>query len=79
MLAALDALSCRVVGWSIAGHLRTELVGDAVVMARLQRRPVGTILHSDRTSWLFSHRLREAGLMGSMGKVAYATALMESF
>ena len=54
-------------------------------MARLRRKPVGTILHSDRgtqyTSWLFGNRLREAGLMGSMGKVAcaYDNALMESF
>ena len=54
-------------------------------MARLRRKPIGTILHSDRgtqyTSWLFGHRLREAGLMGSMGKVAcaYDNALMESF
>jgi putative transposase len=31
--------------------------------------------------WLFGHRLREAGLMGSLGKVAcaYGNALMESF
>ena len=72
-------------GWSIADHLRTELVVDALEMARLRRRPVGTTLHSDRgtqyTSWLFGHRLREAGLIGSMGKVAcaYDNALMESF
>lgn len=83
--AVLDVFSRRVVGWSIADHLRTELVVDALEMARLRRRPVGTILHSDRgaqyTSWLFGHRLREAGLMGSMGKVAcaYDNALMESF
>lgn len=81
----LDVFSRRVVGWSIADHLRTELVVDALEMARLRRRPIGTILHSDRgtqyTSWLFGHRLREAGLMGSMGKVAcaYDNALMESF
>jgi putative transposase len=83
--AVLDVFSRRVVGWSIADHLRTELVVDALEMARLRRKPVGTILHSDRgtqyTSWLFGHRLREAGLMGSMGKVAcaYDNALMESF
>ncbi len=36
---------------------------------------------SQFTSWLFGTRLREAGLMGSMGKVAsaYVNALMESF
>lgn len=36
---------------------------------------------SQYTSWLFGHRLREAGLLGSMGKVAcaYDNSLMESF
>lgn len=83
--AVIDVYSRRCVGWSIADHLRTELVLDAVDMARIRRRPDGTILHSDRgtqfTSWLFGARMREAGLMGSMGKVAsaYDNALMESF
>ncbi len=43
--AVLDVFSRRVVGWSIADHLRTELVIDALEMARLRRKPVGTILH----------------------------------
>jgi putative transposase len=84
--AVLDAFSRRVVGWSIADHIRTELVVDALEMARWQRRPEpGTVLHSDRgtqyTSWVFGHRLREAGLLGSMGKVASSVdnALIESF
>lgn len=83
--AVIDVFSRRCVGWSIADHLRTELVIDAVDMARIRRRPEGTVLHSDRgtqfTSWLFGTRMREAGLMGSMGKVAsaYDNALMESF
>lgn len=84
--AVIDACSRRIVGWSIADHLRTELVVDALEMARWQRRPQpGTILHSDRgtqyTSWVFGHRLREAGLLGSMGRVASSVdnALMESF
>ena len=43
------------------------------------------MVHSDRgtqyTSWLFGHRLREAGLLGSMGRVASAfdNAMIESF
>lgn len=83
--AVIDVFSRRCVGWSIADHLRTELVLDAVDMARIRRRPEGTVLHSDRgtqfTSWLFGTRMRQAGLMGSMGKVAsaYDNALMESF
>jgi len=85
LAAVIDVFSRRCVGWSIADHLRTELVVDAIDMARWRRKPSGTIVHSDRgaqfTSWLFGHRLREAGLMGSMGKVAsaYDNALMESF
>ena len=83
----LDVFSRRAVGWSIADHLRTELVVDALDMARWRRRPDQgqTVVHSDRgaqyTSWLFGHRLRQAGLLGSMGAVgcAYDNSLMESF
>lgn len=47
--AAIEACSRRVVGWSIADHLRSELVVDALEMARWQRRSApGTILHSNR-------------------------------
>jgi transposase InsO family protein len=64
-----------VVGWSIADHLRSDLVLDALQMAIWRRRPeAGTIVHADRggycTSWVFGHRLRDAGLLGSMGRVA---------
>lgn len=55
-------------------------------MARWNRQPKpGTILHSDRgsvyTSWIFGHRRREAGLLGSMGRVASSVdnTMMESF
>ena len=87
LAAVLDVYARRIVGWSIADHLRTELVVDALEMARWRRRPAPgrTVLHSDRgtqyTSWAFGHRLREAGLLGSMGRVgsAYDNAMMESF
>jgi putative transposase len=82
----LDVFSRRVVGWSIADHLRTELVADALDMARWRRRPpAGTVLHSDHgcqyTSWAFGQRLRGAGLLGSMGSVGdcYDNSMMESF
>jgi putative transposase len=85
--AVLDVYSRRIVGWSIADHLRGELVVDALEMARWRRRPPPgqTVVHSDRgsqyTSWAFGHRLRTAGLLGSMGRVASAldNAMMESF
>ncbi len=85
--AVLDVYSRRIVGWSIADHLRAELVVDALEMARWRRRPAAgqTVVHSDRgsqyTSWAFGHRLRAAGLLGSMGRVGAAAdnAMMESF
>jgi putative transposase len=87
LAAVLDVYARRIVGWSIADHLRAELVVDALQMARWRRRPAPgqTVLHSDRgaqyTSWAFGCRLREAGLLGSMGRVgsAYDNAMMESF
>ncbi len=83
----LDVYSRRIVGWSIADHLRSELVVDALEMARWRRRPRRgqTVVHSDRgsqyTAWAFGQRLRAAGLLGSMGRVASAldNAMMESF
>jgi putative transposase len=45
----MDAYARLIVGWSIADHMRTELVVDALGMATLRRRPESdsTILHSD--------------------------------
>ena len=68
--AVRDACTRRVVGWSIADHLRTELVVDALEMARWQRRPrPGTILHADRGSQRrfnrSSQHLRSGGCRGS--------------
>ena len=84
--AVLDTYSRRIVGWSIADHMRTDLVVDALQMALWRRNPdAGTIMHSDRgsqyTSWVFGHRLRSAGLLGSMGRVASSVdnTMMESF
>ncbi len=39
--AVLDVYSRRIAGWSIADHLRAELVVDALEMARWRRRPSG--------------------------------------
>ena len=84
--AVMDVYSRRIVGWSIAAHIRTELVLDALGMAVLRRTPTNgeTILHSDHgsqyTSWAFGQRLAKAGLLGSMGSVGdcYDNAMMES-
>ena len=87
----MDAYSRLIVGWSIAEHMRTELVTDALGMAIIRRQPEKraddqrTILHSDHgsqyTSWAFGQRLQKAGLLASMGTVGdcYDNAMMESF
>ena len=89
--AVMDAYSRLIVGWSIAEHMRTELVTDALGMAIIRRQPekraddARTILHSDHgsqyTSWAFGQRLEKAGLLASMGTVGdcYDNAMMESF
>ena len=48
LAVVIDTYSRRVVGWSMANHLRTELVLDALEMALWNRRPgPGLIHHSD--------------------------------
>lgn len=57
----LDCYSRRVVGWSIADHLRADLVVDALEMAVARRRPEpGLVHHSDQGSQYVS-RLRGRG------------------
>ncbi|WP_308250293.1 DDE-type integrase/transposase/recombinase [Sphaerisporangium fuscum] len=44
----LDCFSRRVVGWSIADHMRTDLVADALKMAAATRGGlVDSVFHSD--------------------------------
>ena len=86
LAVVVDAWSRRVVGWSMATHLRTELVLDALDMAlRRRRHPAAVIHHSDQgsqyTSIAFGKCCREAGVRPSMGSVGdcYDNALCESF
>ncbi|MDP9359502.1 MAG: IS3 family transposase, partial [Chloroflexota bacterium] len=58
LAVVLDVHSRRVVGWTMADHLRSELVVNAVDMAMGRRRPTpGAIHHSDQGS-----QVREPGL-----------------
>ena len=82
----LDVYSRRVVGWSMAHHLRAELVIDALEMALQRRKPeAGLVHHSDRgvqyTSLSFAKRLEEASVVPSMGRAGSAldNAISESF
>lgn len=85
LAVVLDAWSRRIVGWSMANHLRTELVLDALEMAIGQRKPRAVIHHSDQgcqyTALAFGNRCREAGVRPSMGSVGDAddNAMAESF
>jgi len=85
LAVVLDAFSRRIVGWSMATTLHTQVVLDALDMALSQRRPSGVIHHSDQgsqyTSIEFGKRCREAGVRPSMGSIgdAYDNAMAESF
>jgi putative transposase len=87
LAAVLDCFSRRIVGWSMADHLETDLAADALKMALLQRAPRGRELlhHSDRgaqyASEDYQHLLNEQGIEVSMSGRAdcYDNAMMESF
>jgi len=84
----IDVYSRRIVGWQLAGNMRTTLVLDALGMALGQRAPgadVALVHHSDRgsqyTSIDFTQELTDHGVLQSVGSVgdAYDNALAESF
>jgi putative transposase len=84
--AVMDAYSRRIIGWSMEPHMRADIVVDAITMALHRRRPAaGVIHHSDHgsqyTSYTFGKKLRDAGLLPSMGRVRTAAdnAVAESF
>jgi putative transposase len=86
-LAAIqDLYSRRIVGWSMAEHMRAELVIDALKMAVHRRRPEkGLIHHSDQGSQFvalaFGQFARANGISQSMGQVgsAYDNSVAETF
>jgi putative transposase len=86
LAAITDAWSRRIVGWSMATHMRAELVTAAFDAAVVRRRPPGGLIHhsdhgSQYTSVAFGHRLRASGIAASMGSVGdcYDNAMAESF
>lgn len=85
LAVVLDAWSRRVVGWSMATHLKTDLVLAALNMAITQRRPTNVIHHSDHgcqyTALAFGDRCQRMGVRPSRGTVgdAYDNAMAESF
>ena len=86
LAGVLDLCSRRIVGWSMAGHLRAELAADALSMAVARRRPgAGLLHHSDRGVQYacedYRHLLKSYGMEVSMsGKGdCWDNAAMESF
>jgi putative transposase len=82
----VDAFSRMIVGWRVAGRMRTPMVLDAIEMARWNRglRHPGLRCHSDAgsqfTSIRYGERLAEIGATPSIGTVgdSYDNALAET-
>ena len=85
LAVVIDLCSRRVVGWSLADHLRSDLVLDALNQALGTRSPNRTIFHSDRGSQYASDLIRKvlskADMRQSMSARAnpYENAWTESF
>ncbi|GLW18597.1 transposase [Streptomyces sp. NBRC 13847] len=83
----LDICSRRVLGWSMATHMRSELVVDALARAVATRggHVNGVIFHANRgsqyTSAAFAQVSDHFGIRRSMGRVgsSYDNALAKSF
>lgn len=82
----VDAFSRMIVGWRVAGHMRTEMVLDSIEMARWNRGHHHQDLrcHSDAgsqfTSIRYGERLAEIGATPSIGTVgdSFDNALAET-
>lgn len=87
LATVIDLYNREIIGWSMAEHHRADLVCDAIVMARQNRRiRRRAVFHSDRgaeyTSQDFRACLKANGkLRSSMGNVgcAFDNAVAESF
>ncbi len=84
--ADLDVCSRKIVGWAIDSKQDSTLVVNALDMAIRARTPrSGGIVHADHgvqfTSWVFTQKIRDAGLLPSFGTVGDGldNAMMESF
>jgi transposase InsO family protein len=88
LACVLDICSRRVIGWSMASHMRTELVIDALKIAVATRGGrVGGVIFTrtvelaQYTSAAFAQVCEGFGIRRSMGRVgsSYDNALAESF
>jgi putative transposase len=86
LAVVIDLFSRQIVGWSMAEHIRTKLVNDALLMAIWKRKPAkGLLWHTDRGSQYASesHRalLKQYGISQSMSRKGncWDNAVSESF
>ena len=86
LAAIIDVATRMIVGWSMASHMRTELVESALLNALTARAPASRLVHhSDRGSQYASASYRELleqhGIECSMSRAGdcYDNALIESF
>jgi putative transposase len=86
LASVMDLFSRKIVGWSLAAHMRKELAVTALKMAITQRQPDKELIHhSDRGSQYCSHDyidiLKEKEMNISMSKKGdpYDNACIESF
>ncbi|GHF12463.1 hypothetical protein GCM10014715_80210 [Streptomyces spiralis] len=86
LATVVDCSSRRLAGWSIADHMRTELVADALKAAAATRGSLaGAVFHTDHgaqyTSREFASLRAELGVTQSMGPVGTSAdnAAAESF
>lgn len=87
LATVIDLYSRRVIGWSVAAHMRTDLVAAALKMAVATRggSVAGVVFHTDRgaqyTSRDFGELCQELGVTQSMGAtgVCWDNAAAESF
>ena len=86
LAVVLDLCSRAVVGWSMADHMRAELVNQALAMAICQRQPTaGLIMHTDRGSQYgagsYQQLLTQHGIEPSMSRKGncWDNAVAESF
>jgi transposase InsO family protein len=86
LAVVLDLCSRAVVGWSMADHMRAELVNQALSMALGRRQPAaGLIMHTDRGSQYgadsYRQLLTQHGIQPSMSRKGncWDNAVAESF
>lgn len=86
LATVIDCFSRRLVGWSIAEHMRTEIVADALRAALRERGSLaGAVFHADHgaqyTSKDYAQLCRDLDVSLSMGAVGSSAdnALAESF